>query len=121
MRVFNEMIRVPVMVILVILLFYTLLNPAEGERLRTLLSRLGQAGLSVVDFVPEGKWVYTDMTRIKLPAKEEHFGSVEEFISMAEKHNQDTVHRSRLPAPWGVSVYYIFNQNMNIAWTYYAW
>ncbi len=118
MRMFNEMIRLPIMTVLVILLFYTLLNPAAGKRVDTVLSRLGQVGLNVVDFVPKGGCSYGGITKIKLPTREEYLGTAEEFILMAEEHNQDTVYRNRLPAPWGVTVFYVFDQDKAIAWKY---
>lgn len=91
-----------------------------GERLKTFLLGLEHAGLNVVDFIPEGEWGYRDVTRIKLPAKREHL-NLEEFILMAEKHDQDTVYRKRSPSPWGVSTHYIFNQDKTIAWVCYTW
>ena len=103
-----------------IVLLYILSSSTTGERLKTLLLRLEQAGLSVTDFIPEGEWGYRGVIRIKLPAKRDNL-NLGEFISMAEKHNQDTIYRKRSPSPWGVLVHYVFNRDKTAVWTYYAW
>lgn len=100
---------------IVVLTCYLMIKVTEAgrgpatERLLTLLSRLEQVGLSVVD-----------VDVVSKGPKEEHL-NLEEFISMARRHNQDTVYRSSELAPWGYMKYYhVFNRDKSISWTHSA-
>ncbi len=124
MRMPNEMILV---VGIVIVFIYILFSSTPGKKLNTFMLRLEQAGLNVVDFIPKGEGefrgmelIYRGVPRIKLPIKREHL-NLEEFISMAEKYEQDTIYRKQSPSPWGVLVHYVFNQDKSITWIYNVW
>lgn len=88
------------------------LRGSAGERFRHTYVKLEQAGLNVVDFVRKGE-IFS-----LLSTKKEYL-CLEEFISMAQKQNQDTVYRNLELAPWGYNeYYYVFDQDKTTAWAY---
>ena len=100
---------------------------AKKERTGTFESKLAHVGLNIVEFIRKGEYEfrgvefsYRGVPRIKLPTETVSLGTPEEFISMAEKHNQDIVYRNASTLPWGGVLHYIFNQDKTMAWEFYT-
>ncbi len=100
---------------------------AKKERTAMFESKLAHAGLNIVEFIRKGEYEfrgvefdYGGVPRIKLPTETVSLGTPEEFILMAQEHNQDIVYRNVSALPWGGVLHYVFNQDRTMAWGFYT-